>query len=111
MATDTTETHAATGPDGGVAIDVRLEGVVKRFGDVTGGRRRRPRRRRGEFFSMLGPSGSGKTTCLRMIAGFGCRARGASCSAGWTSHGPAHRTSADDGNTVLSRTTALWSRT
>ena len=28
-----------------------------------GGRRRRPRDRDGEFFSMLGPSGSGKTTC------------------------------------------------
>ncbi len=54
-------------------VAVRLEGVVKRFGeagavvavagidlDVHDG----------EFFSMLGPSGSGKTTTLRMIAGF-----------------------------------------
>ena len=60
---------AAVGAD----VAVRLEGVVKRFGeagavvavagidlDV----------RDGEFFSMLGPSGSGKTTTLRMIAGF-----------------------------------------
>ncbi|MGZ8513901.1 MAG: ABC transporter ATP-binding protein [Candidatus Limnocylindrales bacterium] len=69
-------------------IAVRLEGVIKRFGeDVVG---RRVARfvatdgmypvtavdgidlevRDGEFFSMLGPSGSGKTTTLRMIAGF-----------------------------------------
>jgi putative spermidine/putrescine transport system ATP-binding protein len=71
-------------PSGGIAV--RLEGVVKRFGDV--GRRVAKfvatdgtypvtavdgidlEVRDGEFFSMLGPSGSGKTTTLRMIAGF-----------------------------------------
>ncbi len=69
-------------------IAVRLEGVVKRFGDDEAGRRVArfvaPNSsgqitavdgvdlevRDGEFFSMLGPSGSGKTTTLRMIAGF-----------------------------------------
>jgi putative spermidine/putrescine transport system ATP-binding protein len=70
MATDTTDTRAATGPDDGAAFDVRLEGVVKRFGDVTAVAGVDLDVRRGEFFSMLGPSGSGKTTCLRMIAGF-----------------------------------------
>ena len=35
MATDTTDARAATGPEGGDVVDVRLEGVVKRFGDVT----------------------------------------------------------------------------
>jgi putative spermidine/putrescine transport system ATP-binding protein len=70
MATDTTETRAATGPADGVPVDVRLEGVVKRFGDVTAVAGVDLDVRRGEFFSMLGPSGSGKTTCLRMIAGF-----------------------------------------
>src|ERR671920_1895582 len=50
--------------------DIRLRGLVKRYGgqaavdgidlDVL----------RGEFFTLLGPSGSGKTTTLRMIAGF-----------------------------------------
>ena len=49
---------------------MRLEGVVKRFGDVTAVAGVDLDVRRGEFFSMLGPSGSGKTTCLRMIAGF-----------------------------------------
>jgi putative spermidine/putrescine transport system ATP-binding protein len=70
MATDTTERRAATGPDDGPQVDVRLEGVVKRFADVTAVAGVDLDVRRGEFFSMLGPSGSGKTTCLRMIAGF-----------------------------------------
>jgi putative spermidine/putrescine transport system ATP-binding protein len=59
---------AAVMPDDGVAV--RLEGVVKRFGDVTAVDGVDLDVREGEFFSMLGPSGSGKTTCLRMIAGF-----------------------------------------
>jgi putative spermidine/putrescine transport system ATP-binding protein len=54
----------------GEHIAVRLEGVVKRFGDVVAVDGVDLDVRRGEFFSMLGPSGSGKTTCLRMIAGF-----------------------------------------
>jgi putative spermidine/putrescine transport system ATP-binding protein len=69
-------------------VAVRLEGVVKRFGDDGHGRRVAGVVDSdgtfpvvavagidldvydGEFFSMLGPSGSGKTTTLRMIAGF-----------------------------------------
>jgi putative spermidine/putrescine transport system ATP-binding protein len=49
---------------------VRLEGVVKRYGDVVAVAGVDLDVRDGEFFSMLGPSGSGKTTTLRMIAGF-----------------------------------------
>ena len=49
---------------------VRLEHVVKRFGDVTAVAGVDLEIRKGEFFSLLGPSGSGKTSCLRMIAGF-----------------------------------------
>jgi len=49
---------------------VRLERVVKRWGDVTAVAGVDLDVRDGEFFSMLGPSGSGKTTTLRMIAGF-----------------------------------------
>jgi putative spermidine/putrescine transport system ATP-binding protein len=49
---------------------VRLEGLVKRFGDVPAVAGIDLDVRDGEFFSMLGPSGSGKTTTLRMIAGF-----------------------------------------
>src|SRR3954454_6517025 len=52
------------------ALDVRLSGVHKRFGDVTAVDGVDIEIRHGEFFTMLGPSGSGKTTCLRMIAGF-----------------------------------------
>jgi putative spermidine/putrescine transport system ATP-binding protein len=74
--------------DGGRSVAVRLEGVVKRFGDDDAGRRVATFVAGdgtfpvvavagidldvydGEFFSMLGPSGSGKTTTLRLIAGF-----------------------------------------
>ena len=49
---------------------IRLEDVVKRFGDVVAVDGVTLDVRAGEFFSLLGPSGSGKTTCLRMIAGF-----------------------------------------
>jgi putative spermidine/putrescine transport system ATP-binding protein len=49
---------------------VRLEGLAKRFGDVTAVAGVDLEIADGEFFSMLGPSGSGKTTTLRMIAGF-----------------------------------------
>jgi spermidine/putrescine transport system ATP-binding protein len=49
---------------------VRLEGVTKRFGDLTAVDDIDLEVRRGEFFCLLGPSGCGKTTTLRMIAGF-----------------------------------------
>jgi ABC-type Fe3+/spermidine/putrescine transport system ATPase subunit len=49
---------------------VRLEGIEKRFGDVTAVAGIDLEVADGEFFSMLGPSGSGQTTTLRMIAGF-----------------------------------------
>ena len=75
-------------PAAQAAVAIRLEGVVKRFGDDATGRRVAKYVEtdgtfpvvavagidlevyEGEFFSMLGPSGSGKTTTLRMIAGF-----------------------------------------
>jgi spermidine/putrescine transport system ATP-binding protein len=50
--------------------DVRLESLVKRFGEdvaVDGIDVHMPP---GEFFTLVGPSGCGKTTTLRMIAGF-----------------------------------------
>jgi putative spermidine/putrescine transport system ATP-binding protein len=49
---------------------VRLQGIVKRFGEVTAVAGIDLEIGDGEFFSMLGPSGSGKTSTLRMIAGF-----------------------------------------
>jgi putative spermidine/putrescine transport system ATP-binding protein len=51
-------------------VAVRLDRIVKRFGEVVAVDGVSLDVREGEFFSMLGPSGSGKTTCLRMIAGF-----------------------------------------
>jgi spermidine/putrescine transport system ATP-binding protein len=50
--------------------EIRLESLVKRFGDdvaVDGIDVDMPP---GEFFTLVGPSGCGKTTTLRMIAGF-----------------------------------------
>ena len=67
-----TEEAAVAGAENtaAAAVDVRLAGVTKRFGDVTAVDNVDLEVRRGEFFTLLGPSGSGKTTCLRMIAGF-----------------------------------------
>jgi spermidine/putrescine transport system ATP-binding protein len=51
-------------------IDVRLDRVTKRFGDVVAVDDLTLEIPRGRFFSLLGPSGCGKTTTLRMIGGF-----------------------------------------
>jgi spermidine/putrescine transport system ATP-binding protein len=53
-----------------VPVDVRLEGVVKRFDDLVAVDGISLEIPRGSFFALLGPSGCGKTTTLRMIGGF-----------------------------------------
>src|SRR5512146_2194162 len=53
-----------------MAPDIRLEEVVKEFGDVRAVDGISVDIPRGSFFAMLGPSGCGKTTTLRMIGGF-----------------------------------------
>ncbi len=50
-------------------VRVRLEKVVKRFGEVTAVGGVSLDINHGEFFTVLGPSGCGKTTLLRIIAG------------------------------------------
>jgi putative spermidine/putrescine transport system ATP-binding protein len=52
------------------AVDVRLLGVRKTYGDVVAVDHLDLEVEAGEFFTLLGPSGSGKTTTLRLIAGF-----------------------------------------
>jgi putative spermidine/putrescine transport system ATP-binding protein len=52
------------------AVDVRLLGVRKTYGDVVAVDHVDLEIETGEFFTLLGPSGSGKTTTLRLIAGF-----------------------------------------
>jgi putative spermidine/putrescine transport system ATP-binding protein len=69
MATADPSSDLSSNPAAPVSA-VRLEGVIKRFGDVEAVSGVDLDIADGEFFSMLGPSGSGKTTTLRMIAGF-----------------------------------------
>jgi putative spermidine/putrescine transport system ATP-binding protein len=62
--------NAEAGASALEGVDVRVRGLVKRFGDVLAVSGVDLDVRNGEFFSLLGPSGSGKTTMLRLIAGF-----------------------------------------
>ena len=53
-----------------MVTSVRLDHVVKTFGDVRAVDDLSLEIREGEFLSLLGPSGCGKTTTLRMLGGF-----------------------------------------
>ncbi len=56
--------------------ELRLEGVVKRFGAVTAVDALSLEIASGEFIVLLGPSGAGKTTTLRLVAGLEAPDRG-----------------------------------
>lgn len=51
-------------------VSVQLDGLTKRFGDVTAVDEISLSVNQGELFFLLGPSGCGKTTLLRLIGGF-----------------------------------------
>ena len=61
-------------------IAVRLDGVSKRFGEVTALHEGSLAVRRGELMTLLGPSGCGKTTTLRIVAGLGAALPPALCA-------------------------------
>ena len=50
--------------------EIRIQGLVKQYGEATIIDQLSLTIEHGEFFTLLGPSGCGKTTLLRMIAGF-----------------------------------------
>jgi len=58
--------------EGGAAVseEIRIDHVVKKYGDATIIPDMSIDIKNSEFFTLLGPSGCGKTTLLRMIAGF-----------------------------------------
>lgn len=68
MAADPTIMPAAAGSDADIAV--RLDGVIKRFGDVVALHELSLPVMRGELMTLLGPSGCGKTTVLNLVAGF-----------------------------------------
>ena len=49
---------------------ISVDGLTKRFGQVTAVNRSSFTIEEGELFTLLGPSGCGKTTLLRLMAGF-----------------------------------------
>jgi len=61
-------TSSAVAPHAGAAV--RIEDVVRVYGDVQAVNGITLDVAPGEFFTLLGPSGSGKTTTLQLIAGF-----------------------------------------
>lgn len=53
-----------------MSVEININKVVKKYGDLTIITGLDEHIKNGEFFTLLGPSGCGKTTLLRMIAGF-----------------------------------------
>jgi thiamine transport system ATP-binding protein len=63
-------------------VEVRLEGIAKRYGETVALDDVSFAAADGEFFTLVGPSGCGKTTTLRTIAGFEAPTEGRVCFGG-----------------------------
>jgi len=61
--------HHAAMDSNGHGVDLRIEGVTKRYGATTALDSVELHIAAGELVALLGPSGSGKTTLLRVVAG------------------------------------------
>ena len=62
--------HTGSAMPASIEGDLRLAGIVKRYGAVTALAGIDLGVRKGELLTILGPSGSGKTTLLKVVAGF-----------------------------------------
>ncbi|MDH4050095.1 MAG: ATP-binding cassette domain-containing protein [Rubrivivax sp.] len=60
---------AAPCPEGGDDTVIRVQGLVRKFGDFIAVDNTSFDVRRGEVFGLLGPNGAGKTTTFRMLCG------------------------------------------
>src|SRR5579859_6826190 len=65
---DAAKAPASAAPQATVPL-LRIDGVVKQFGNFRAVDGLSLDVNAGEFFALLGPSGCGKTTLLRMLAG------------------------------------------
>jgi ABC-2 type transport system ATP-binding protein len=66
-------TAGSTGPTDTVGPDIRIRGLIKRYGEYTAVRDLNLDIQAGEVFALLGPNGAGKTTTVEILEGYRTR--------------------------------------